>query len=287
MAGTTLAQGASATLTLAATDSVLIDSDATGSAVIEAVSGVQGSANAARLVNHPGGQASYGPFGAGTVKLSAVGASIRYMQGGAPLTDEGGFASYATDASGNVLGLVLPTGVTIKIPRLIVEKTAITDGAIQIADQVIGSLSIPAGSLNVGDCFRALVTFGRDNNTDAYGATTSSRMGTAGTVADSLAGQINMSGVLPAASGGLSAGLEAWWRVVSIGTNSVIENLGIANGGPSWAAASASGLAVGTQRTLTGYNLTTQAGFFTFTTTMATAVSTMPRTGYMRLEVQV
>jgi hypothetical protein len=181
---------------------------------------------------------------------------------------------------------VTPGGVILRVPRTISEKTAITDGAIQTADQVIGSLSIPAGSLRVGDCFRALVTFGRDNNTDAYG-TTNFRLGIAGSVADSAAGSFNISGSFPAASGGLSVGAEKWWRVVSIGTDSVIELLGTGNGQGSWNTSIVSAGAIGVQNTLTGYNLATQAGFFTVTTTMATAVSTRPRTGYMRLETQV
>jgi hypothetical protein len=181
---------------------------------------------------------------------------------------------------------VTPGGVILRVPRTISEKTAITDGAIQTADQVIGSLSIPAGSLRVDDCFRVLTSFGRDNNTDAYGTTTTFRMGVLGTVADSVATQSNQSANFPAASGALSSGIERWFRVVSIGTNSVIEVLGVANGTSSWANQT-SGNAVATQATLTGYNLTTQAGFFTLTTTMLAATTTRPRTGYMRLETQV
>lgn len=108
MAGTALAQGSSVTLTVAATDSILIDSNSTGTAVIEAVSGVTGAANAARLVDHRGGQAVYGPFGVGTVKLSAVGGAITYMQGTAPLTDEMGAVQYAADTSYKAIGLVGP-----------------------------------------------------------------------------------------------------------------------------------------------------------------------------------
>jgi hypothetical protein len=198
-----------------------------------------------------------------------------------------GLAYIREDSTTLARTLVDGAGNIYRAIKVVAEKTAITDGAIQTADQVIGSLSIPAGALKVGDCFRALVTFGRDNNTDAYGTLQSLRMGTAGTVSDSLAGQFNLSSLLPAASGGLSLGNESWWRVVSIGTNSVVENLGVGNGAASWTGASPSGAAVGNQRTLTGYNLTTQAGFFTFTTTMATAVSTRPRTGYMRLETGI
>lgn len=87
-ATTTLAQGSSVTLTVGETDTLLIDGGRSASAIVEAVTGVPGSANRQRLVNHPGGQALYGPFGAGTVQLSAVGGSIQYAQGAAPLDDE-------------------------------------------------------------------------------------------------------------------------------------------------------------------------------------------------------
>ena len=85
---TTLAQGSNVTLTVVATDTLLIDGARSASATVEAVSGVPGSANRQRIVNHPGGQALYGPFGAGTVQLSAIGGAIAYAQGAATLDDE-------------------------------------------------------------------------------------------------------------------------------------------------------------------------------------------------------
>ena len=198
-----------------------------------------------------------------------------------------GGAQFARDALGNIIGFVGASGATLKIPRLIAEKTAITDGAIQTADQVIGSLSIPAGALSAGDVFRVLATIGRDNGTDVYGSATTFRMGTAGTTSDTAAGSSNQSSIFTSAGTTLSMGFDKWYRVVSIGTNSVIEILGVANGASSWNGISSTSAAVGTQVTLTGYNLTTQAGFFTVTTTMGAATATKPRTGYMRLETQV
>lgn len=109
MAGTTLAQGSSVTLTVVATDSLLIDGARSASAIVEAVSGVQGSANRNILVNHPGGQAVYGPFGAGTIKLSAIGGDITYVQGSTPLIDEPRDVFLASDGTflasrnGNIL----------------------------------------------------------------------------------------------------------------------------------------------------------------------------------------
>jgi len=218
-----------------------------------------------------------------TVFALDVAPFTRYRANGTYLVPE---AQYTTDASGKIIGLAGANGATLKIPRLIAEKTAITDGAIQTADQVIGSLSIPAGSLNVGDCFRVLATIGRDNGTDAYGSATTFRMGTAGSPADTGATTANWSSSFTAAGSSLSTGIEKWFRVVSIGANSVIEVLGVGNATSSWNNINLSGSAVGTQATLTGYNLTTQAGFFTITTTMGAATATKPRTGYMRLEIQ-
>lgn len=182
--------------------------------------------------------------------------------------------------------LIGPQGILGATSRLVAEKTAITDGAIQIADQIYGSLAISAGSLNVGDCFRILITLGRDNNVDAYGTSTVFRMGTLGTTGDTNVGSTNFAATFPAVSGNLALGFDVWYRVVSIGANSVIEKLGTTALGASWAGWGTSA-PMAAQSTLTGYNFLTQSGFFTISTTMATAVSTKPRTGHMRLEAGV
>lgn len=185
---------------------------------------------------------------------------------------------------GNLIGVVGPDGKANYLPRFIGEKLTVTTGLTQTADQVIGSIAIPAGSLQAGDVFRLMATVGRDVNTDAFGSATTIRMGTAGTTADSSVGAVNLSTLFAGAGANLSAGLERWLRVVSVGANSVIELLGAADANPSWSAAGSSA-AVGAQATLTGYNLATQSGFLTITTTMGAAVGSKPRTGYMRLEV--
>lgn len=180
----------------------------------------------------------------------------------------------------------IPPGLRIPLSNVISQKTDITNGAIQTAEQVIGRLPIPAGALGVvGTVFRALVTLGRNDAVDAYGSNTNYRFGRNGVVGDIAAGGQNISSLFPAASGGVSTGAEAWWRVVSVGANSVIEKLGIGNGGSSWTTGTTSAAAVAAQYTLTGYNLATQPGFMSFTTDMATATTTFPRTGFMRLEI--
>lgn len=75
---TTIASGSSVTITVNTSSRIAINSAQGVSAVIEAVSGVPGSAVQARLVNHTGGFAVYGPFGSGTVKISAIGGSVDY-----------------------------------------------------------------------------------------------------------------------------------------------------------------------------------------------------------------
>jgi hypothetical protein len=170
--------------------------------------------------------------------------------------------------------------------RIIGEKIGLVNGVIQTAEQNIGRIFIPAGSLNVGDCFRALVSFGRDNGTDGYGTATNFRMGVLGTIADPLLAAANLSGLFAPAGSQLSTGIERWFRVVSIGANSVVELLGQANGASSWVG-TASGAVVGLTATLTGYNLLTQDGWLSLTTTMAAATATRPVSGYMRLEADM
>lgn len=113
MAKITLAQGSSVTLALGLTDSIRIESNRTGSAIVEAVTGIEGYQFRKRIVNHAGGTAEYGPFGFGTAKLSAVGGDIVYEQGGAESMTGLGAPEWATDASGNVTGLVGPGGDVI------------------------------------------------------------------------------------------------------------------------------------------------------------------------------
>lgn len=115
MAKITLAQGSSATLTLGLTDSIRIESNRTGSAIVEAVTGIDGYQFRKRIVNHAGGTAEYGPFGSGTVKLSAVGGDIVYEQGNAESMTGLGAPEWATDTSGNVTGLVGPGGEAVNL----------------------------------------------------------------------------------------------------------------------------------------------------------------------------
>lgn len=112
-ATTTLAQGSSVTLTVGATDSLLIDGARNASAIVEAVTGVPGAANLQKIVSHPGGQATYGPFGAGTVKLSAVGGAIAYSQGAAPIDDEPQDVKYNQTTQSLVSGDGIPNSVSV------------------------------------------------------------------------------------------------------------------------------------------------------------------------------
>ena len=107
---TALAAGSGVTLTVAATDVILIDCPSGGTAKIEAVSGVAGASFSKILVEHRGGRAQYGPFGAGDIKLGALGAELRYDYGSNPKIYDPYPALISTDSSGNVTGLVGPDG---------------------------------------------------------------------------------------------------------------------------------------------------------------------------------
>lgn len=111
MAKTLLSQGASVTISLSATDGISLNSNKTGLAKIEAISGI-GSGNYAILDTHPGGYGEYGPWGAGSVKLSAVGGDVSYEIGQTfnLNPNQGTPAIFSEDAAGNVTGLVGPDG---------------------------------------------------------------------------------------------------------------------------------------------------------------------------------
>ena len=161
----------------------------------------------------------------------------------------------------------------------VLSKTTLTSGAIQIADQIIGQLGpIPAGML-AGQIFVLRFEFGRNNNTDAYGTALSIRLGTAGTVADATMAVINISSLFPAASGFLSSGYENWSRATSA---TAVARIGAANGGASLILAG-SGAAL--QTPVTVPDMTTSALYISVSTTMATATTTTPQTGYMALEI--
>lgn len=81
---TTLAANTGVTLTVTATDMLLIDCPSGGRARVEALTGVDGASTRKILVEHPGGRRQYGPFGAGTISLGSIGAALRYDYGGNP-----------------------------------------------------------------------------------------------------------------------------------------------------------------------------------------------------------
>jgi hypothetical protein len=74
-----LSPGNSDTVSIATGEGVTLDTAAGDVAVIEAVSGVAGSANREILARHTGGRAFYGPFlPSGSVKISAVNGVVEY-----------------------------------------------------------------------------------------------------------------------------------------------------------------------------------------------------------------
>lgn len=75
---TAITSGSSATVTVTDGKQIAINSALTAKAYIEATSGVPGSTTKTKLAQHPGGYGVYGPFGAGTVTVYAVGGNIDY-----------------------------------------------------------------------------------------------------------------------------------------------------------------------------------------------------------------
>lgn len=165
-------------------------------------------------------------------------------------------------------------------PVIIARKTGITSGAVQVADQVIGQLgTIPAGVLS-DNIFVCRFAIGRNNNTDAFGASTNLRIGTAGTVADAAVAAANLSALMPAAGGGLSMGEETWAKMTSA-TTSI--RLGTSSLASSFNHATTSSTPL--QQAVAIPDVTSNALFFSITTTMTAATTTTPQTGYMELVV--
>ena len=75
---TAIASGSSAVVTVTSNQQIAINSAPGVRAYVEATSGVPGSASKMKLANHPGGFGTYGPFGAGTVTIYAVGGDVDY-----------------------------------------------------------------------------------------------------------------------------------------------------------------------------------------------------------------
>lgn len=150
---TALAAGSGVTLTVAATDVILIDCPSGGQARVEAVSGVAGSSFSKILVEHRGGRAQYGPFGAGDIKLGALGAELRYAYGSNPKIYDPYPALISTDSGGNVTGLVGPDSSLLALSEvsayvnLTATGTAFT-GACEYAGYVC---TIAAGNITVYD----------------------------------------------------------------------------------------------------------------------------------------
>jgi len=108
---TALAANTGVTLTVAATDVLLIDCPSGGRARVEAVSGVAGASTKKVLVEHPGGRRQYGPWGAGTISLGSIGQALRYAYGANPQINDPYPALISTDDNG-VQSLVSGDGET-------------------------------------------------------------------------------------------------------------------------------------------------------------------------------
>lgn len=111
---TTLSANTGVTLTVGATDMLLIDCPSGGRARVEAISGVDGASTKKILVEHPGGRRQYGPFGAGTISLGAIGQALRYDYGVSPSIPDTSPALYNPETQSLVSGA---GNIAINLPR--------------------------------------------------------------------------------------------------------------------------------------------------------------------------
>lgn len=157
-------------------------------------------------------------------------------------------------------------------PCRVYEKTTVTDGILQLADQLL--LAIPCeANLLANKVFRLLVSYGKDGTTDASGTFTF-RMGANGTTADTAIS--SAAGTLLAAN--RSVGFEIWSRMETV--TSLVKLGG--SGTAAWVATGSS--SVLNAATVVA-NVTTQTTYLTFTTTMP-GTTNKPQIGYVALDIQ-
>lgn len=155
-------------------------------------------------------------------------------------------------------------------PCKVFEKTALTSGVAQLADQLLLAIPLEAALLT-NKVFRLLATFGKSGVVDNTG-TFSIRLGTAGSTADTA---IASAGAIGA--GSKSVGFDVWNRMASATS---VEKLG----GGLTAAFNGTGSSSALNQATAVSNVTSQAVFLSLTTAMAGTTDT-PQLGYIALEL--
>ncbi len=149
---TTLSANTGVTLTVGATDMLLIDCPSGGRARVEAISGVAGASTKKILVEHRGARRKYGPFGVGTISLGALEEDLRYSLGANPQLPDAGNLRYQSndDGSVDVLGpddQIIGLSEVTDYVNLTATGTAFT-GACEFAGYVC---TVAAGNITVYD----------------------------------------------------------------------------------------------------------------------------------------
>lgn len=158
-------------------------------------------------------------------------------------------------------------------PCVVYEKTDVTDGVAQAADQLLLAIPAEAGLL-ANKTFRLRGSLGKNGTTDASGVT-SIRLGTAGTTAD--ASVLAASAALTAAA--RSVGFDGWMRMAS--ATSVVK-LG---GNPFSPFVSSLPSSTLLNAAATVPSVAANASYVSITTAMG-GTTDKPQVGYVALEIQ-
>lgn len=156
-------------------------------------------------------------------------------------------------------------------PVKVYEKTSLTTGLSQTAEQILQTISIEAGLL-ANKTFRLLASFGKNGATDTSNGL-QVRFGTAGTIADT-----SLYTVLNLAAANRSGGADLWLRAASATS---LEKMGGSPSGAFSGGVSSSLIAAAT----TVANMATQALVLSLTASMG-GTTDKPQLGYVALEIQ-
>jgi len=159
-------------------------------------------------------------------------------------------------------------------PCKVYEKTTVTDGLLQTADQVLLAIPLEA-NLIANKVLRVIASLGKDGTTDALG-TMSFRMGAAGTTADTAV----FTAVTSLSAAQRSIGYDTWLRMSDATTVHKLGGVAV----NAWSGSNGSSQ-VTLDQTATIANVTTQTTYITITMTMP-GTTNKPQIGYTAVEIQ-
>jgi len=169
-------------------------------------------------------------------------------------------------------------------PTVLAYKSSVTVGLIKTAEQIIGVLGpVPAGVLS-GATFQVRVSWGRTAVSDTFATPTTMRLGTAGTLADSVLRSFSISGSLSNVNSSVSFSGES---AFIYDTDTSVIGIGLQTPLGSSSALSPFNPGSGGQSQLNGaYAVPSLAAndlYVSFSTAMNAATTSAPKTGYCEL----